>query len=386
MTFSQKARVFNQKWNDLPRRLGIVLAALVGAFVLGKCFGVIAPLVIGAVLAWLITPFAKVLERAFAGLRLPKKAGAIVAAVLVFLLLFLLVGWIGARIVSELKSLAVVAPAWANSVLEFFEEWRASGQLPLPIASESVLDLLSRTLEGILSRFNQFASSAATGVAKWTLGAAMGLPEKILFVVLTIMATIYMVADRARIFGFFGRWLPDFAMRRLRVLKCSVFRAIGGQIKAALILMGLVAVELTVGFTILKVPYALLLALLIALMDALPIVGVGLFLIPMSIFGLVTGNVPLGVGCAILYGVVIVLRQIVEPRVVSAQLGLYPLVTMGAIYAGLRLIGVVGMLLGPMLAMIVKALLAGESAVEPVPPRRTLVIHKRDKKPPSVGA
>ena len=203
-----------------------------------------------------------------------------------------------------------------------------------------------------------FSLSMVGTVSNWTISTVMNLPQIILFIVLTIMGTFYMVADRKRIFAFFERWIPQRASGKLKLLKDTVFRGIAGQIKSALIMMALIAVELSVGFVILRVPYSVLLALLIGIMDALPIIGAGLFLIPMSAFGFITGDIGLGVGVAVLYILTIVTRQIVEPRVVSVQLGLYPLVTMAAMYAGLRVMGFLGMLVGPVLVLILKAALS----------------------------
>ena len=130
-----------------------------------------------------------------------------------------------------------------------------------------------------------FSLSMVGTVSNWTISTVMNLPQIILFIVLTIMGTFYMVADRKRIFAFFERWIPQRATGKLKLLKDTVFRGIAGQIKSALIMMALIAVELSVGFVILRVPYSVLLALLIGIMDALPIIGAGLFLIPMSAFG-----------------------------------------------------------------------------------------------------
>ena len=150
-------------------------------------------------------------------------------------------------------------------------------------------------------------------------------------------------------------------------------------------MMALIAVELSVGFVILRVPYSVLLALLIGIMDALPIIGAGLFLIPMSAFGFITGDIGLGVGVAVLYILTIVTRQIVEPRVVSVQLGLYPLVTMAAMYAGLRVMGFLGMLVGPVLVLILKAALSQppDASIREAPRAHRYI--RKQKRPPAAG-
>ena len=150
-------------------------------------------------------------------------------------------------------------------------------------------------------------------------------------------------------------------------------------------MMALIAVELTVGFVILRIPYSVLLALLIGIMDALPIIGAGLFLIPMSAIGFITGDIGMGVGVAVLYILTIVTRQIVEPRVVSVQLGLYPLVTMAAMYAGLCVMGFGGMLLGPVVVLILKAALSPPPDTTVPEAHRAHRYIRKQKRPPAAG-
>ena len=94
-------------------------------------------------------------------------------------------------------------------------------------------------------------------------------------------------------------------------------------------------------------------AFITALVDAIPVLGTGTVLIPWSIFELISGNYTLAIGLFIMYIMAIVVRQFTEPRVVSAQIGLHPLITLTSMYAGLKAIGIFGMILGPVLTIIV---------------------------------
>ena len=120
----------------------------------------------------------------------------------------------------------------------------------------------------------------------------------------------------------------------------------------------LTAAELLIGFLLLSVDYAVLLALITAVLDALPVLGVGIVLIPYAILSFAMGNTVTGIGLLILYGVITVVRQIAEPRLVGKSLGLHPILMLIAFYAGWRLFGVAGVLIGPLLAMVIKSLAA----------------------------
>ena len=114
-------------------------------------------------------------------------------------------------------------------------------------------------------------------------------------------------------------------------------------------------VELLVGFLALRVEYVFLLAFLTAVLDILPVLGVGTVLIPFALFSFVTGNVFQGVGLLILYGLITVIRQIAEPHLVGKSLGLHPILMLVSFYAGWKLFGVAGVFLGPALALLIKA-------------------------------
>ena len=114
--------------------------------------------------------------------------------------------------------------------------------------------------------------------------------------------------------------------------------------------------EVLVGLSILRVRYALLMSLIIAVVDILPILGTGTVLIPWAIFSYVTGDGGLGTGLLILYAIVLILRQLIEPRIVGSSLGLHPLATLASIYLGIKLIGLGGIFIGPAAALLVKGI------------------------------
>ena len=110
------------------------------------------------------------------------------------------------------------------------------------------------------------------------------------------------------------------------------------------------------------VDYALSLSLAVAAVDLLPVLGTGTVLIPWGIFSLLTKNFRLGFGLLILYALLTVVRQISEPRVLGQSLGIHPILTLVAIYGGLRLAGVWGMLLFPLALVIIKGLISADGA------------------------
>lgn len=126
--------------------------------------------------------------------------------------------------------------------------------------------------------------------------------------------------------------------------------------KAYSLIIVITFIELSAGFWILKIPNAFVLGALVAIVDILPILGTGAVLLPWSILSFILGNLKIGVGILLLYLFVTAVRQTIEPKIVGKQIGLHPIVTLVLMYVGAQLMGVLGLLLLPILATIIKTL------------------------------
>ena len=152
-------------------------------------------------------------------------------------------------------------------------------------------------------------------------------------------------------------------MHRANALSDSVWYAVGQQIRAQIFVSFCVMIMLIIGFYIFGVDYALVAGIAIGVIDVLPIVGAGTVLIPWGIFNLFAGNIALGLKLEGLYIAVVALRQVIEPRVVGHKLGLYPLITMLSMYVGMKLMGFLGLIVGPVLANICKVVLESDAEI-----------------------
>ena len=111
-------------------------------------------------------------------------------------------------------------------------------------------------------------------------------------------------------------------------------------------------IELLIGLFILRIDYALLLSAVIALLDMLPIIGTGTVLVPWSIYEFISGDLYIGVGLLILYLIITVFRNIIEPRIIGKQMGLHPLIALISVFIGLKLMGFIGIFLLPLTVML----------------------------------
>ena len=130
--------------------------------------------------------------------------------------------------------------------------------------------------------------------------------------------------------------------------------SISQYLKAQGIMMCITFIELLIAFFILKQEYPFTLAVVIAIIDALPILGVGSVLIPWGIYVAIMGNMKLAIGLLVTYAIIIVARQLIEPRIVSSNLGVHPFVTLITMYIGFKLFGLFGLIVGPIVMVVFK--------------------------------
>jgi len=186
-----------------------------------------------------------------------------------------------------------------------------------------------------------------------------GVPSAIVFAVVFFIATFFMSSDREEITAGLRRTVPKRVMQFSEKVMQNVFSALGAYIRAQLIMICVTFLELTLGFLVIGgtvADYALLMALIISVIDAIPILGTGTVLIPWGVYAFVAGDIRLGIMLIVLYLICLAVRQMVEPHLVARQIGLHPLLILMVMYIGLRLIGILGMILGPVLALVVKQL------------------------------
>ena len=185
-----------------------------------------------------------------------------------------------------------------------------------------------------------------------------------LFCGTTALAVFFTAGSYPRVMAFFRRQLGH-RLDRARGVKANLLSTLGKWCRAQAILLGVTFCELLAGFLLMgqryallliRQPYALLLAVVIAFIDALPVFGTGTVLLPWAAVCLLAGQAPRAVALAALYAVISAVRSLLEPKVMAAQAGLPPLAALAAMYAGFRALGVAGMILLPMALLFVKQL------------------------------
>lgn len=208
-----------------------------------------------------------------------------------------------------------------------------------------------------ISKLTSGLTSGVSGV----YSVLKGVPSALIGIVIGIVAWIFFTKDYKRIVAFLKNQLPDNKKNVLSEFKQVFYKTILTMFKAYGIIMCITFIELVAGFSILTVTgimnnsYFALIALAIAVFDILPVAGSGGILIPWAIFSFVYGNYKQGIGLIVIYIVMTIIRQYIEPKIVGTSLGVHPIVTLMGLYLGLKLFGFMGMFLVPLTVMTLKA-------------------------------
>lgn len=307
------------------------------------------PFVIGWIIAMIANPLVRFLENR---LKIVRKHGSflIVIAVLALIigLLYLLIYKLvveSAGLLKDLPRLYHEASAGGAAMMEKL------GQLLqfLPVHIQASINQFTTHIGEYLSLLVQKMASPTVTAAG---NVAKGIPNALVNSVITIFSSYLFIVERDRIIDFWKKHTPDGGTRYYRFLKKDVKHLVGVYFLAQFKIMFVIAVILLTGFFVLGVPYALLLAVLIAVLDFLPIFGTGTALLPWAVVKLFMGEYAFGIGLILLYVLTQVTRQVIQPKIVGDTMGIPPLLTLLFLYLGFKLSGIAGMILAVPVGML----------------------------------
>ncbi len=333
------------------RVLKFAAAVGLGALLLRFVGPVLLPFAIGLVPAYAAD---KAAARLQARLRSPRPVTAAACVGLMYILFFLLVWLLGLILFRELEAFFRALPSLAASLAG-----------PVSRLEQSLLQMAARFPDGIGAALKQsteafFRSGAGLGnklydkVFSFASGFLRKAPDIALFSLTALLSGFFFAAELPDLKKLWEKKVPQSWRKKWETVPNKLKGTVFCWLKAQSKLMLITFLVLTAGFLILGLDYPLLLGSAIALIDALPVLGSGLILIPWSLLQFLAGNTFCGVGLLCIYGAAALIRTALEPRLLGRQMGLDPLLTLLALYAGYHFFGILGMILFPMGAMFLK--------------------------------
>ncbi len=312
------------------------------------------PFLLAALLALAAEPLTRNLNRHF---RLPRGIASGIGVTATLLLTVLILLSLCALLVRELGSLAGILPDLENATLEGLDSLELWLLHLAQKAPEGISPILVTGVEGVFSNGSAILDRLTSTLLNLASSLLKSLPDSALGLGTWILAAFMISARLPGIRQWAKDKLPPAWHEKYAPWLSALKKTLWGWVTAQAKLVGVTFCILTAGFFLLRIDHPILWAGAVCLVDILPVLGTGTVLIPWSLVCLLQGDSLRAVGLIGVYTVVSILRSVLEPRLVGKQLGLDPLVTLLAIYAGYRLWGLPGMILAPIMAVAVTQIL-----------------------------
>lgn len=338
-------------WIRLSIRMVLIIAVILLILYVGlPLLSLLLPFVLALIVAWILNPLVRWFQRK---LSISRKIISMVLVILLFCVIGgILCGLVWAA-VAQIRSLLLnwesVTDTFLSTVhnvtvwLNQFDRYLPQGILS---AGNNLTDYLVNWLRGLdFSRSIAWATTHASDLVSGLSGFAVAA-------VVFITASYFITSDYPRLRFL----LTDRVSADTRTFWGSVrtifMNAFGGYLKSQLILSLGVFVILAVGFTLIHQPYGLVMAGCLAILDFIPIIGAGTVMVPWMVADLISQNWYHAIGFAVIWGLIVLFRRIAEPKILGDQTGLSPILSLVGIYVGMRLSGVLGMIIGPLLILV----------------------------------
>lgn len=228
--------------------------------------------------------------------------------------------------------------------------YKESEQLPILYRKITAMQPQSQIGQRFLTVFRDEFMDMLKTVSVKLLSCMGDITGFFMVMLFSFICAFFFLKDEEKIVRVISRW--GFS-EKIQELKVTILGALSGYIRAQLILMTLIFSILAVFLVLFGVENPLLIALGIAALDAIPVFGTGCVLLPWALYQLIFASRSLAFGLVALYGVCSLVRQILEPKILSVQIGLHPLLTLAGVYIGFKLLGFWGLVLGPAAMLII---------------------------------
>jgi len=339
-------------YKKVGKRLLVFIFTLILLYIAFKLSIFYVPFLIAFIISLIIEPL---IRKVMKLTNLTRKVSAIITLIFVFSVIIGLLIWGVTSIVTEASNIL----SNLNGNMEIVSS-KIQGLISI-IRFDSI-KIPDQILEIASNAFNGFIGEGRNvlqGILVKIIDTVTHIPKLMIYIGITILATYFVCTDKMYILDQMEHHLPRNWLNKFGVKLRKVISSLGDYLKAqatlilisfSIVLVGLVLFDL-VGMNI---EYPLIMAVLIGFVDALPILGSGTVMVPWAVISAFNGDIKLAIALIVLYVVIIVVKQLIEPRIVSNHIGIHPIFTLIAMYTGFKIIGIFGMFVGPIILIILK--------------------------------
>lgn len=339
-------------YKKVTKRLIIFLFTLLILYIGFKLSIFYIPFLIAFIISLLIDPLIKKIMKLT---NLTRKVSAIVTLIIVFGIIIGLLIWGAISAITEASNIMNNLNGNMENMTTRISNMVNNLRLDNIKIPEQILKLSNDTLSSLIGEGKNVLQSALSKI----VDIVTHIPKIMIYVGITVIATYFVCTDKMYILDQMEHHLPRNWVIKVGYKLRKVISSLGDYLKAESILILISFFIVLIGLLIfdflgMNVKYPIIMALAIGFVDALPIVGSGTIIIPWAVISASNGDIKLAIALVILYVIIIVARQLIEPKIVSSHIGIHPIFTLIAMYTGFKLIGVIGMFIGPIILIILK--------------------------------
>lgn len=336
--------------------VNLLLTILLGVILLligPKLLAFFLPFVVAYILSLIANPLVKFMEKR---IKIARKHGSAIIIILVLALIFGLLYLVLSMLFHEISNLISDIPNIAQQIVDTLEGISTKFVRlyeALPQSLKTFLDNLNNSAQGSLDKL--LSGVDFTSVLK-AGGVVMNFANMVFMIIITILATYFFIADRENIIAAANKVLPESIKRFYRIISDNFKTAVGGYFKAQFKIMIILTLVMFLTFEILGISYSILLALTIAIIDFLPVLGTGLVFWPWTIIAFLNENYVEAIVILVLYLACQIIKQVLQPKMVGDSIGISPFYTLIFMFIGYKLYNVIGMIFGIPVGMVLISL------------------------------
>ncbi|WP_053218933.1 sporulation integral membrane protein YtvI [Virgibacillus senegalensis] len=338
--------------NKWLRLILVVCCAAVGTLALYYVAKYTYPFIIAIVMAILLNPIVSILQRLT---RLPRAASVVLVLAGFLVIASFLVAFLIVELINGTSFLAARIPGQFKELIHFTEEFASYYLSPFYEKMNNLVDKLEPSQQDLVTgQLKELGANIAAAGAliiqhllQMVSQSLIRLPNYFSIWLFSLLGTFFICKDWYKLKDTFFNYLPSSFTTGAAAMYKGLKQAFFGYLKAQMLLISITFLLVLTGLLILKIDHSLTIALITALVDLLPYLGAGIIFFPWMVYVFFTGNYGLTIGLAILYGAVVIQRQISEPKVLSDNIGVNPLAMLICLFAGFQLFGLWGLLAGP---------------------------------------
>ncbi|WP_404454957.1 sporulation integral membrane protein YtvI [Oceanobacillus kapialis] len=346
----------NHAW-IIARFIIVIISTLASAWALVWIFQISYPFWIAALLVWMFYPLVRLIR---SKVRLPNSLAVLVALLISLAVVFGAITGLVFLIIFGIKKLSEIIPDWIQSVSgqaqDFFNNtilpiWQRIGET-MDVFSPSQQASLQDSISSMGSRLSSNIADIGTSLVNGLTQVFMIVPSFILAFLFVFIGFYFIGKDWEKLVRKVHTKTPETVWQKAKSFRNILRYRVWGLIRSQIIIMFIAAVIVFIGLLILGTEHTLAISIVVGLAEILPYLGSGTILGPWALYMVFTGDIGMAIGLVVLYAVTAIIRQSIEPKILSSSMNLDALAVLISLFVGLQLFGMIGVFVGPILLVM----------------------------------